>query len=150
MLSISVELAELLAPRIFKNVEFTANGCWNRTVNVNSKTGYSHIVRTTGGVRTYYYAHRVAWVHANSSEIPDGMTIDHKCENRACVNPAHLRPMTVRDNVLRSTRNPFAVNARKTECIHGHPLRSVGSRRVCDVCNRAKSLKRRARKAESA
>lgn len=35
-------------------------------------------------------------------EIPKNLTIDHKCKNTICVNPKHLRAMTMRDNVLAS------------------------------------------------
>lgn len=30
--------------------------------------------------------------------IPDGMVIDHICHNRSCVNPDHLRTVTVQEN----------------------------------------------------
>jgi hypothetical protein len=38
-------------------------------------------------------AHRVAWERANGP-IPEGMQIHHKCNNRLCVNPDHLEPLT--------------------------------------------------------
>lgn len=34
--------------------------------------------------------------------IPDGLTIDHLCRNRACVNPDHMEPVTQRENLRRA------------------------------------------------
>jgi 4-alpha-glucanotransferase len=44
-------------------------------------------------------AHRVAWklVHG---PIPAGLQVDHLCRNRACVNVAHLRVCTFRENIF--------------------------------------------------
>src|ERR1700693_1847371 len=52
-------------------------------------------------------------------EIPPELTLDHLCRNRACLNPWHLEPVTMRINILRG--NGFAAkNARVTHCPKGH------------------------------
>ena len=43
------------------------------------------------------YAHRVAFTWAKGS-IDAGMVIDHACHSRSCVNPAHLRMVTGKQN----------------------------------------------------
>ena len=42
-------------------------------------------------------AHRVAY-ELSKGPIPAGMVIDHRCFNRGCVNPAHLRVVTRKQN----------------------------------------------------
>ena len=42
-------------------------------------------------------AHRISWELTNGP-IPDGMDIDHRCGNRKCVNPEHLRVATRSQN----------------------------------------------------
>lgn len=51
---------------------------------------------TTEGYGNYsiegktYLVHRIAYVLAAGEDIPPGLTIDHKCCNKICVNPDHL------------------------------------------------------------
>ena len=62
-------------------------------------------------------AHRVAY-EALVGPIPDGLQIDHLCRVRSCVNPAHLEPVTLAENVRRG--NGGLHNRVKTHCPHGH------------------------------
>lgn len=64
-------------------------------------------------------AHRRAYELA-IGPIPAGLVIDHLCEVRMCVNPAHLKATTQRENVLRSVRTMPNINAAKTHCPEGH------------------------------
>jgi hypothetical protein len=101
-----------------------------------AKKGYGRV--WVGGRRVY--AHRHAYEIARGP-IPHGLVIDHVCNNPPCVNPSHLRVVSVRFNTLRGI-GPSAVAARKVACPRGHPyeaphleVRKDGSR-VCRTCRR--------------
>lgn len=85
-------------------------------------------------------AHRMAWL-ALVGPIPDDLQLDHLCRLRACIRPAHLDPVTQRENILRGI-GPSARNARKTLCDSGHPLSDSNLRitscgkRECVECRR--------------
>lgn len=130
--------------------EDAGTGCWVYT-GLLSQYGYGQI--DTGGAdgRTRC-AHIVAY-ELVVGRVPAGLVLDHTCRNRACVNPAHLEPVTARENVLRSDA-PSALNARKTHCPLGHPLsganlirRADRRGRGCRECQRAATRAWRARKA---
>jgi len=47
-------------------------------------------------------AHR--WIYENlNGDLPEDIYIDHLCRNRACVRPAHLEPVSARENNRRGT-----------------------------------------------
>jgi len=98
-------------------------------------------------------AHRVAYWEL-VAPIPDGLTIDHLCRNRCCVNPDHLEPVTNRENLLRGETFQ-GVNSRKTHCPVGHEYTPENTRlkrrgqwveRHCRACNRRESRQGAARR----
>ena len=114
--------------------------CWT-WVGPHQSIGYAIFGKTV--------AHRVAY-ELSVGPVPAGMELDHLCRNRGCVNPAHLEPVTRRENVMRSD-SFAAVNAAKTHCPNGHPysggnlhVRPNGDRR-CRTCVKAANDRRYAR-----
>lgn len=87
-------------------------------------------------------AHRVAY-ELLIGPIPAGMTLDHLCRNRLCVNPVHLEAVTNRVNILRGT-SPAAIHARKVACPNGHPYsgRERRGTRICHTCMAARKRRR--------
>lgn len=65
---------------------------------------------------TSIYAHRAAY-ELFVGEIPEGLDILHSCDNRRCVNPAHLRPGTHLDNM----RDMYSKNRRQCRLGEDHP-----------------------------
>ncbi len=116
--------------------------CWIWTGWI-AANGYGRVNRRKGERWGSIPAHRMAY-ELVVGPVPNGKNLDHLCRVTACVNPAHLEPVTERENILRGT-GPSARNAAKTHCLHGHPLdgenmrlstRSGKTMRRCLECKR--------------
>lgn len=106
---------------------------WNRPP---SPDGYGQF--WTGGGRAAgknARAHRHAYLALLG---PTPLWLDHLCRVRHCVNPAHLEPVTPRENHHRSP----LTNASKTHCLQGHEFSAANTRinsegrRKCRACAR--------------
>lgn len=85
-------------PDVFwTRVRKVESGCWEWTANLTA-AGYGMLNVGNG---KYGYAHRYSWEHMRGP-IPAGLTIDHLCRNRRCVNPDHLEPVTQAENNRRA------------------------------------------------
>lgn len=131
----------LLVARVIASVRVTRGGCWVWNGLLNKSDGYGWIqISDLRGLRMRH-AHRFSY-ELFIGPIPEGLTIDHLCRRRSCVNPLHLEPVTGRENTLRGRGAP-AINARKKKCKRGHVFDAVRKRpssmypyRVCRKCER--------------
>ena len=90
------------------------SGCWLWLLPIGSH-GYGQGIdpeipgTRPNGIRAVTTVHRVSYL-AFKGNIPDGFQIDHKCRNRQCVNPDHLKAVPQVENIRRQW---VAMRARK-------------------------------------
>lgn len=87
--------------------------------------GYGMVSGHVDGKKRMLFAHRLSYEHTYGS-IPPGMFVLHSCDNPPCVNPAHLRAGTQRDNVgdmdARGRRVVREPDHERERCARGHNL----------------------------
>lgn len=127
-------------PFMRRRIDFTSspNGCW-LWVGCKTQDGYP-LWKTTNNVSVY--AHRFIYAQ-EVGPIPTGLTLDHLCRTRHCVNPAHMEPCTLKENI---SRGNYGWAGKKTHCKNGHEFtadntyfdanggRTKKGRRICRAC----------------
>lgn len=115
------KMLESIRRRVAKYHEVDANGCWIWTRSLTN-TGYGRLqVTEPDGRSTAWVAHKAAY-YALVGPVPESLHLDHLCREPKCVNPAHLEPVTCRENLMRSPVAPAAIHSAQTECHRGHPF----------------------------
>lgn len=126
------------------------NECWTWNGS-KSKDGYGQFIlearRDRPRVRVAPY--RYLWEVHNGRKFPTGKEPDHLCNNRSCVNPGHIEPVTHSENQKRSfargRKRPgvdYVVRVKPTHCPRGHEYTVENSIRggvgllQCRTCDR--------------
>lgn len=105
-------MKKTLEERFWSKVDKTGE-CWRWTAS-GTQDGYGRI-RNEGKM---VLAHRLSfeWVHG---EIPEGMQVDHRCFQRNCVRPEHLRLVTHAQN-LQHRRGAYSNSATGVRGVYWH------------------------------
>ncbi len=138
-----------VSERVLTNVAMGWNGCVISTYSVASH-GYAQVGwrdRTTKRT-TMVTAHRAAWAGVHG-QIPDDMTVHHRCHERRCVNVLHLELLTNEQNARRN--RPGLDWIRDGSCVNGHgrehylPIKHVDGKRRnrCTKCREVYDARKR-------
>lgn len=133
--------------RFLALTRINSGDCWT-WLGAKSKDGYGQFIleyrRDRTRLRVAPYRFIWEWVH--DRPMPEGYEPDHTCNNRQCVNPHHVEPVTHSENQKRAYQRgrPRIRTGRPTHCKHGHEYTPenirINSQKaiVCKTCDRAR------------
>lgn len=114
------------------------DGCWTWIGARVHGYGFFFVEKLNGKIINEY-AHRFSYKWLVGG-IPEGLTIDHLCRNRSCVNPAHMEVVTQGENNKRGHM--------QTHCMRGHALTADNrySHGECQLCSKLRYMTKKRKK----
>lgn len=111
------ELSKSDIERFNNGFRLNEDGCWIWQKRLG-KSGYGYFNYSSTAKLRVMLAHRISYVIYYGA-IKKGLVIDHICRVKSCVNPNHLRMVTVKENIHAGI-GLASINLRKTHCKNGH------------------------------
>lgn len=137
--------------RVLANVEElrTDRGCLISKYSLGSH-GYPQVgwLDVQSSKKRMTLCHRVVWA-SRFGGIPAGMTVDHKCKVRRCLEVDHLRLIPNLENARRTRGRDWPLG----QCINGHDdarywhKPASGGKGYCNECRRLAQRRLRAARA---
>lgn len=125
--------------RVLSQIKVVETGCWVWQGRVG-----------TWGYGSFPYSgkdrnlHRMFYQVVNKVQLDRWQLVMHKCDQRLCLNLAHLRIGTPSENVEDAANKGRHHNARKTQCKRGHVYTpetvyvTPAGTRACRLCHNGK------------
>lgn len=133
--------------RIRRTLYVSPSGCWESTLRKNA-CGYVQVnfssFKKQPGLHRYVF-------QSFFGPVDRELVLDHKCRNRACCNPNHLRVVTKGVNTMENSLSLGAIYKPRMECKNGHEYKPGSfylrkNARICracrvDICRRYRARK---------
>lgn len=134
------DLLALMPARFADKLQVIDSGCWE-WIGWRDRDGYGQFWHEGRHIGAHRFSYQLA-----VGPIPEGLLPDHflypngGCIGPGCASPEHTRPVTARENALRSSGFP-ATNRAKTHCPAGHEYTAENTNlyrgwRYCRRCQR--------------